>query len=81
MDDFSKNRAPINPLPCLVKNGVLWVVPAKKSEAAEKPRDFLGDDHTMMCMITILSILVSAVSFRLPSRASLELESLNCRAN
>jgi nitrite reductase/ring-hydroxylating ferredoxin subunit len=25
MGDISKNRAPIRPLPCLVKNGVLWV--------------------------------------------------------
>ena len=37
------------------------------------------DDHTIVGMITILSTLVSALSFRFRSRASLELELLAIR--
>jgi hypothetical protein len=59
------------------KNGVdrlaaseIVAVPAQKSEALEKPRDFPGATIALRALITILTSFVSALSFRLRSRAS-----------
>ena len=47
-------------------------VPTQKSETPAKPRDFLGATVPFGSMIAILSTFISALSFRLRCRASLE---------
>ena len=47
---------------------------AQNSERLRKAGDFSRHRHTVVGMITILSALVSLLSFRVRSRASLELE-------
>ena len=74
LDLFGENRLrPTGDAP-------MWsAVPAQNSETARKPSEYCAFRHTVVSMVTVLSALLSLLSFRFRGRASLELELIALR--